>query len=40
MGKFRGYDQNHAETMRLYCRSLLDDHRRRYAACREIVGGR
>jgi hypothetical protein len=39
MGEFRGYDQNHEETMRLYCRSLPEDHRRRYAAVEALKIG-
>ena len=32
MNEFPGYDTRHEETMRLYYRSLPEDHRRRYAA--------
>jgi hypothetical protein len=30
MSKFSGYGHGHEETMRLYFRSLPEDHRRRY----------
>jgi hypothetical protein len=39
MSRFQGYDQNHEETMRLYCRSLPEDHRRRYAAVEALKIG-
>ncbi len=32
MNEFRGYDESHEDFMRVYCRSLPEDHRRRYAA--------
>ncbi len=32
MNEFRGYDESHEEFMRVYCRSLPEDHRRRYSA--------
>ncbi len=32
MNPFPSYDEEHERTMRLYCRSLPEDHRRRYAA--------
>lgn len=36
---FAGYDAEHEETMRLYCRSLPEDHRRRYAALEALKIG-
>ena len=39
MGEFHGYDHEHEETMRLYCRSLPEDHRRRYAAVEALKIG-
>jgi hypothetical protein len=40
MGEFHGYDQEHEDTMRLYCASLPEDHRRRYAAVEALKIGR
>lgn len=39
MNEFRGYDQQHEEIMRLYYRSLPEDHRRRYAAIEALKIG-
>jgi hypothetical protein len=42
MNVFAGYAPSYEETMRLYCRSLPEDHRRRYAALEALkigVGG-
>ena len=39
MNEFPGYDARHEETMRLYCRSLPEDHRRRYAAVEALKIG-
>jgi hypothetical protein len=39
MNPFPGYDEQHEETMRLYCRSLPEDHRRRYAAVEALKIG-
>jgi len=40
MSEFHGYDQTHEDTMRLYCASLPEDHRRRYAAVEALKIGR
>jgi hypothetical protein len=40
MSEFRGYDQTHEDTMRLYCASLPEDHRRRYGAVEALKIGR
>ena len=40
MSEFHGYDQAHEDTMRLYCASLPEDHRRRYAAVEALKIGR
>jgi hypothetical protein len=39
MNEFAGYEAAHEETMRLYCRSLPEDHRRRYAALEAVKIG-
>ena len=39
MNEFPGYDAIHEATMRLYCRSLPEDHRRRYAAVEALKIG-
>lgn len=39
MSEFHGYDQEHEETMRLYYRSLPEDHRRRYAGVEALKIG-
>jgi hypothetical protein len=39
MNEFPGYDARHEETMRLYYRSLPEDHRRRYAAVEALKIG-
>ena len=39
MNEFTGYGAVHEETMRLYCRSLPEDHRRRYAAIEALKIG-
>jgi hypothetical protein len=39
MSEFHGYDQAHEDTMRLYCASLPEDHRRRYAAVEALKIG-
>ena len=39
MNEFRGYDASHEEFMRLYARSLPEDHRRRYAALEALKIG-
>ncbi|WP_245539030.1 hypothetical protein [Thioflavicoccus mobilis] len=39
MNEFRGYDEEHEETTRLYYRSLPEDHRRRYAAVKALKIG-
>jgi len=39
VNEFPGYDATHEETMRLYCRSLPEDHRRRYAAVEAVKIG-
>jgi hypothetical protein len=39
MSEFRGYDHAHEETMRLYYRSLPEDHRRRYAGVEALKIG-
>jgi len=40
MSEFHGYGEEHEETMRLYCASLQEDHRRRYAAVEALKIGR
>jgi hypothetical protein len=40
MSEFPGYDQAHEDLMRLYCASLPEDHRRRYAAVEALKIGR
>jgi phosphoglycolate phosphatase-like HAD superfamily hydrolase len=40
MSEVHGYDQTHEDTMRLYCASLPEDHRRRYAAVEALKIGR
>jgi hypothetical protein len=40
MSEFRGYDQEHEDTMRVYGASLPEDHRRRYAALEALKIGR
>ncbi len=39
MNEFAGYAATHEETMRLYGRSLPEDHRRRYAALEALKIG-
>jgi hypothetical protein len=39
MNEFPGYDAEHEETMRRYCRSLPEDHRRRYGAVEALKIG-
>ena len=39
MSEFSGYGQEHEETMRLYFRSLPEDHRRRYAGIEALKIG-
>jgi hypothetical protein len=39
VNEFRGYDQSHEELMRIYARSLPEDHRRRYAALEALKIG-
>lgn len=39
MNEFRGYDQSHEEFMRIYSRSLPEDHRRRYGALEALKIG-
>jgi len=39
MNEFQGYDQSHEDFMRLYFRSLPEDHRRRYAAVEALKIG-
>lgn len=39
MNEFRGYEASHEEFMRLYYRSLPEDHRRRYAAVEALKIG-
>jgi hypothetical protein len=39
MNEFRGYDQLHEDFMRIYSRSLPEDHRRRYAALEALKIG-
>ncbi len=39
MNEFSGYEPAHEESMRLYCRSLAEDHRRRYAAIEAMKTG-
>jgi hypothetical protein len=39
VNEFRGYDASHEEFMRLYARSLPEDHRRRYAALEALKIG-
>ena len=39
MNDFAGYETVHEEAMRLYCRSLPEDHRRRYAAIEALKIG-
>jgi hypothetical protein len=39
MNEFPGYEVVHEEAMRLYCRSLPEDHRRRYAAVEALKIG-
>ena len=39
MNEFPGYEAVHEEAMRLYCRSLPEDHRRRYAAIEALKIG-
>jgi hypothetical protein len=39
MNEFSGYDPTHEEAMRVYCRSLPEDHRRRYAAVEALKIG-
>ena len=39
MNEFRGYDQSHEDYMRIYSRSLPEDHRRRYAALEALKIG-
>jgi hypothetical protein len=40
MSTFAGYGAEHEQTMRLYCTSLPEDHRRRYAALEALMIGR
>ena len=40
MSEFSGYGHEHEEFMRLYCTSLPEDHRRRYAAVEALKIGR
>jgi len=39
MNEFQGYDQSHEDFMRLYFRSLPEDHRRRYATVEALKIG-
>jgi hypothetical protein len=39
MNEFPGYEADHEEAMRVYCRSLPEDHRRRYAALEALKIG-
>ena len=39
MNEFGGYEAVHEEAMRLYCRSLPEDHRRRYGAIEALKIG-
>jgi hypothetical protein len=39
MREFEAYGQEHEETMRLYLRSLPEDHRRRYAGIEALKIG-
>jgi hypothetical protein len=39
MNEFAGYEVVHEEAMRLYCRSLPEDHRRRYGAIEALKIG-
>lgn len=39
MNEFAGYEAAHEEAMRLYCRSLPEDHRRRYGAIEALKIG-
>jgi len=39
MNEFRGYEESHEDFMRVYCRSLPEDHRRRYAAVEALKIG-
>ena len=39
MNEFRGYEESHEDSMRIYCRSLPEDHRRRYAAIEALKIG-
>ena len=39
MNEFAGYEAVHEEAMRLYCRSLAEDHRRRYGAIEALKIG-
>ena len=39
MNEFPGYERAHEEVMLLYCRSLPEDHRRRYAAIEALKIG-
>ncbi len=39
MNEFRGYEESHEDSMRIYCRSLPEDHRRRYAAVEALKIG-
>jgi len=39
VNEFAGYEAIHEEAMRLYCRSLPEDHRRRYAAIEALKIG-
>ena len=39
MNEFRGYEESQEDFMRIYCRSLPEDHRRRYAALEALKVG-
>jgi hypothetical protein len=39
MNEFSGYNADHEQAMRVYCRSLPEDHRRRYAAIESLKIG-
>ncbi len=39
MNEFAGYEESHENSMRIYCRSLPEDHRRRYAAVEALKIG-
>jgi hypothetical protein len=39
LNEFSGYNADHEQAMRVYCRSLPEDHRRRYAAIESLKIG-